>query len=73
MDSGEFELPAGPHRLRVSARGRDAGASDETEKPEMSLDSYLVQVWPAAVGPDAIVRVGSNDARSWHREFGSDR
>jgi hypothetical protein len=70
-DGGELELPSGPCRVRVSARGRDAGA--DGEDADEPVDFYLVQLWPAPVEPDVIVRVGSDDARSWHREWGSQR
>lgn len=59
------------YRFRVSARGRDAGAVGEFVVGV--VDSYLVQLWPAALAPDAIIRVGSEDARYWHREVGGRR
>ena len=57
--------------LRVSARGRDAGAADEFA--EGVVDHYLLELWPATHEPDAIVRIGSDDARYWHAEWGSSR
>lgn len=67
----DLEVPAASYRLRVSARGRDAGAADEFA--EGVLDHYLLELWPAPPQPDAIVRTGSDDARYWHAEWGSRR
>jgi hypothetical protein len=69
---GELDgIAPGSHRLRVSARGRDAGRRGEfADEP---VDAYLPQLWPAPPQPDAIVRVGSQDAEYWHREWGSRR
>ena len=64
-------LPPGPHRIRVCARGRDAG--DEDEFADEAVDFYLIQLWPAPVEPDAILRVGSRNARYWHETWGSNR
>ncbi len=68
---GQFVLSPGPHRLRVCARGRDAG--DEDELANEAVDFYLIQLWPAPVEPDAILRVGSSNARYWHETWGSNR
>lgn len=57
----DLEVPATSYRLRVSARGRDAGAADEFA--EGVVDHYLLELWPATHEPDAILRVGSEDAR----------
>lgn len=73
QNGGGFEVPSGPHRLRVSARGRDAGADEDNEDAEESVDSYLVQAWPAPVQPDSIVTVVSENAQEWHEEWGSNR
>ena len=68
---GDLELPAGTYRVRVSARGRDAGADGEFA--DGVVDSYLVEFWPGEVAEDAILRTVSEDARYWHREWGSRR
>jgi len=68
------ELPAikgGSYRVRVSARGRDAARADEFA-PAV-LDFYFVELWPAPVAEDAILRIGSKDAAYWHGEVGSRR
>jgi hypothetical protein len=70
-DGGPLDLPEGTSRLRVSARGRDAGRGDP-EDGEV-VDFYLLQLWPAPTAPDAIVKVGSSDADYWNREFGGRR
>jgi len=68
---GLLTVPAGTYRLRVSARGRDAGRSDEFA--DGVVDSYLLQFWPAPIEPDAIVQVASEDAIYWHQENGGRR
>ncbi len=68
---GPLALPAGSYRLRVSARGRDAGAADEFA--DEVLDHYQLELWPAPHKEDAILRVGSDNARYWHSEFGGRR
>ena len=71
-DGGDLvDLPPGAYRVRVSARGRDAGHADEFA--EQAVDFYLVQLWPAPSAPDAIVKVGSDNAVYWHREVGNRR
>lgn len=70
--TGHLELPAGSYRLRVSARGRDIGAADEFA--EDVVDHYLLEFWPAPPRQeDAIIRVGTDDARYWHAEWGGRR
>lgn len=71
--SGELGgIAPGSYRLRVSARGRDGGR--EGELAESVVDEYLVELWPAAdVREDAIVRVGSEDAKYWHSGWGGRR
>lgn len=64
-------VPAGDLRVRVSARGRDAGADGELE--DEVVDSYLIELWPAPGAPDEIVRTTSENAAYWHREWGSRR
>jgi hypothetical protein len=69
---GELDgIARGSYRLQVSARGRDAGRDGEFA--DGPVDAYLLQLWPAPSQPDAIVRVGSQDAEYWHREWGSRR
>lgn len=62
------EIAAGSYRLRVSGRGRDAARADELA--DRVLDEYVLELWPAPPAPDAVVRVGSEDAKYWHREVG---
>ncbi len=64
-------VPPGQYRLRVSAAGRDAGAQDEFA--DEVVDRYLIELWPAPVAPDAVLRVGSDDASYWHQTWGSRR
>lgn len=61
-------IPSGSYRLRVSARGRDEGHDNEfSEEP---VDAYLLQLWPAPAQSDVVLRIGSENARYWHREVG---
>ena len=70
-ESGPLLIPPGTYRVRVNARGRDAGRDDEfADEP---VDWYLIELWPAPTGPDAILRTTSADATYWHREVGSRR
>ena len=64
-------LYPGDYRLRVSARGRDAGAEDEFA--DEVVDFYLVELWPAPLAPDAVIRTESENAAYWHREWGQRR
>lgn len=68
-DGGPLELPPGSYRVRVNARGRDAGADDEFA--DEAVDFYLIQLWPAESRPDEIVRTTSANAAYWHREVGN--
>lgn len=68
---GPLLIPAGRYRLRVSADGRDAGRDGEFA--EGVVDTYLLEFWPAAIEPDAVLRVGSQDAAFWHHELGARR
>ncbi len=71
-DCGPLDgLTPGTYRLRVSARGRDAGRDGEFA--DEAVDFYLVELWPAPVAADAVVKVGSEDARYWHQEVGQRR
>ena len=64
-------LGAGTYRVRVSGRARDAGRDGEFV--DGVVDEYRVEGWPAPLADDAVVRVGSEDARYWHSEVGGGR
>jgi hypothetical protein len=68
---GPLAVLPGQYRLRVSAAGRDAGMRNEFA--DEVVDEYLVELWSASAAPDAVLRVGSDDARYWHRTWGSRR
>jgi hypothetical protein len=70
-DGGQLDLAPATYRLRVSARGRDAGAEDEFA--DGIVDTYLLELWPAPAAPDAILRTTSENAAYWHREWGGRR
>lgn len=60
-----------PYRIRVSARGRDAGRHGELE--DDGVDHYRIDFWPAPTQPDDIVRSSSDDAQYWPDTVGSRR
>ena len=65
------EVPPGSYRLRFGCRGRDAGVDGEFA--EQVLDWYLVEIWAAPAGEDAILRTTSRDAAYWHAAYGNRR
>jgi len=68
---GALDLPGGDYRVRASARGRDAG--HDGEFADGAVDFYLLEFWPAAGQPDAIIRTSSANAAYWHHELGNRR
>jgi hypothetical protein len=62
------EVPqTGPHRVRYRASGMDAGKElDTTEEGEQAPDRYLLQLWPASLAPEAILRETAAIATYWH-------
>lgn len=64
----ELLLPqAGDLRARWSARGMDAAREADTRlEDEPALDAYLLQLWPAAPAPGAVLRQTSSAAAYWH-------
>ncbi|MGI3780335.1 MAG: hypothetical protein ACRYG2_06110 [Janthinobacterium lividum] len=54
----------GPHRVRYSALRFDD--EDGRSHREAVLDRYLVQLWPAPMAPDEVIKVTSERAASWH-------
>jgi hypothetical protein len=61
------DLAPGPYRARWHALGMDAANDQDTRLPEdPTLDRYLLQLWPAALAPDAVLRQGSEIAAYWH-------
>ncbi|WP_092614150.1 hypothetical protein [Jiangella sp. DSM 45060] len=69
--SGPLDLAPGEYRVRVSARGRDAGAAGELA--EGPVDFYLVDLWPDPARPDEVLRSRSANAEFWHRQLGGRR
>jgi hypothetical protein len=70
-DGGALDLPPGAYRVRVGARGRDAGAEDELA--DDVVDFYVIQLWPSPRRPDEILRTTSANAAYWHGDVGSRR
>ncbi|WP_157803870.1 hypothetical protein [Luteimicrobium subarcticum] len=68
-DWGRLEaIVPGQYRVRVNARGRDAGSDGEFAAG--AVDWYLIELWSAPPAPDVIVRTGSDNAAYWHGEVG---
>lgn len=69
--SGSLPIPPGSYRVRVNARGRDAGRDGEfADEP---VDWYLIELWAAPTEADTILRTTTADAAYWHNEVGSRR
>jgi hypothetical protein len=67
QDRFDIRLPAvGDLRARYCARGMDAGRQQDTADTPLEDERYLLQLWPGAFGPDAILREGSACAAYWH-------
>lgn len=60
----------GPHRARYCAIDMALAEQGLDEEPGDGIpiepDRYLLQLWPVAMAPDAIVREHSDQARYWH-------
>ncbi len=67
-DFHDVTAPAtGAHRARLNASGMDAAAEQDTpDEGEPALDRYLLQLWPAALASDVIIRQTSRSAAYWH-------
>jgi hypothetical protein len=70
-DGGPLSMAPGTYRVRVNARGRDAGRDGEFA--DGPVDFYLAELWPSETRPDAVLRTGSEDAVYWHNQVGSRR
>lgn len=67
---GPLTIAPGSYRMRVSARGRDAGHAGEFL--DEIVDAYLIELW-ATPRPDEIVHTTSASAAYWHEAWGSRR
>lgn len=56
-------LPPGPHRVRVHARGRDAGAENSGLYDGSVWEEHLIQAWPAPPAPQQVLRTGDQVGR----------
>jgi hypothetical protein len=65
----DIDLPVtGPHRARFNAMGMDAANEmDSRDTAESAPDRYLLQLWPAGLPADAVIRQTSDIAAYWHR------
>lgn len=57
---------AGAYRVRYCATHMDAGHDLSREAGGPVVDHYLLELWPAPPGPDAVVRRTSRVAAYWH-------
>jgi hypothetical protein len=65
-----LDLPIGDYRVRYHATGMDAAAEADTIKDDdPPIDRYLLQLWPAAAQPDAIVKQTAEVAAYWHQAW----
>ncbi|PKV82910.1 hypothetical protein [Streptomyces sp. TLI_146] len=56
----------GTYRLRISVRGRDAGAdADYLEEDEEPVEEHRLQAWPAPAEPDVIHQAGDRIGAYW--------
>jgi hypothetical protein len=62
-----LELPPGIGRARWCADRMDDGYDGARTAGAPVTDRYLLQLWPAAPEPDAVVRTGSRRAERLHR------
>src|SRR5581483_6647580 len=60
---------------RVAIDCRSALGAHSRANPVSSrrglIDASPLELWPAPVEPDTVLRVGSGNAEHWHREVGS--
>ena len=68
--SSRLTLPAiGPSRARFHANGMDAAHDQDTRcEGDPTVDRYLLQLWPADIAADSIVRSASAYAHYWHEQ-----
>jgi hypothetical protein len=60
---------AGSYRVRVHARGRDAGADLDVVEDE-PVEEHLVQIWPAAPAPE-IIHKTTDEVGAGYRDYAS--
>ncbi|MFC3688725.1 hypothetical protein [Aquipuribacter hungaricus] len=68
QDSYPVTLPAaGTYRVRWSARGmEEARQADARDEGGPVVDRYLMQLWPAPLAPDAVLRQTGTASAYWH-------
>lgn len=65
-----LDLPLGQYRVRYAATGMDRGRDLDALVEGPTVDTYLLQFWPAPPEPDRVVRETSQTARMWNRNRG---
>lgn len=72
----DLDLPKGQYRVRYLARGMDEDYDDDSDDEEywekpLPGQHHLVQIWPAELEKDSVLKVTSDNAKYWHREWGN--
>jgi len=62
----ELGLDETDYRARYCAQGMDQAHRQDTRIGGPQLDRYLLQFWPAAPGPDRVLKQTSEIAAYWH-------
>ena len=67
-----LKILPGRYRVRYCIRGmeRDYGEDDDWESP-IEGQSHKIQFWPSEIDGERVVKVTSEVAKYWHREWGS--
>lgn len=66
MGGGDLDLPAGSYRIRVNCHGRDQASSGMFDDDSEPVDRYLIEMWPAPVASDEILKETSREAAYWN-------
>lgn len=68
----ELEIPQGEYIVRYSilGMGLDYGDDSDWDAP-VEGQKHLIQIWPSKQGQEKIVKVTSETATYWHKEWGN--
>lgn len=66
-----LEIPSGKYSVRYSIQGmdRDYGDEDEIDAP-IKGQKHLIQIWPSENPKEGIIKVSTETASYWHKEWG---
>ena len=68
-DDHQLHLPPGVYRVRYCGRDMDAANDLEQNYDADTVDSYVLQLWPAPAAPDRILRQTSRIAAYKHQAY----